>query len=160
MLQKRSPPLFVWSPAAQIQVAFHNVIQMSIDFPDISIPPLDGRRGFDILIGKTFFYLPGGVSPDDFKEAHPTEFAAITAPSPIVTPDTITASIPIRTSCPTTVSPFNGSSFRAGVCLSQPWPKILKGYVEPSIRWLAPFIINRTPGAIEQNLPMIKRSPL
>ncbi len=57
-----------------------------------------------------------------------TDLAAAIAPSPIRMPGRITASMPIQTSLPTTVSP---RSSRAQVdwsnpC-SQPWPKMLKG---------------------------------
>ena len=53
-----------------------------------------------------------------------TEPADTIAPLPIVTPGMISASWPIQTSFPITVSPLNGNSSAAGMTLSQPPPKI------------------------------------
>ena len=87
--------------------------------------------------------------------------AAITAPSPICTPGRMTLSRPIHTSLPTTISPLNGSWPRCGGAFSaHAPPNTAKVYVVTLLRrWFAAPMINFTPEAIAQNLPITSRSP-
>ena len=75
------------------------------------------------------------------------------------TPGMIVAFPPIQTSLPITVSPRDGRCVTRSVCAAYAPPMIGNGKVEtPSIRWLAPFMMNVVPAAMAQNLPMLSRS--
>ncbi|CAM5455023.1 hypothetical protein SAVIM40S_02289 [Streptomyces avidinii] len=66
---------------------------------------------------------------------------------------------PNQTSLPTTVSPLEGRPVSRSKCSAQEPPMMGKGNVEgPSMRWLAPFMMNRTPVPSAQNFPMTSRS--
>src|SRR5690625_8023817 len=102
------------------------------------------RNSFILLSENLFFIKHAGLPPTTVYGSTSfvtTDSAAMIAPSPMLTPGKIVTSLPVQTSFPMTVSPFNGRSFNVGVYCSHPFPKRLKGYVEPSILWFALFII-------------------
>src|SRR5690606_25589836 len=77
---------------------------------------------FTILAGLPATTAYGGTS------CVTTDFAATMAPSPILMPGRITASMPIQTSLPTMVSPrFSASQVLTSKPSSQPWPNMLTG---------------------------------
>lgn len=81
----------------------------------------------------------------------------MTARCPIRTPGRTIDPYPNQTSLPTTVSPRFGSPVSRSKWSAQEPPIVGNGNgnVEgPSIRWLAPFMRNRTPVPSAQNFPM------
>ncbi len=81
------------------------------------------------------------------------------APWPIRTPGMTVAPCPNHTSLPTTVSPRAGRPVIRSKCSAQEPPMVGNGKVEgPSMRWLAPFMMNRVPVPSAQYLPMTSRS--
>ena len=81
--------------------------------------------------------------------------APMIAPCPIRTPGITVTPWPNQTSLPTTVSPLFGRPVSRSKCSDHEPPMMGNGKVEgPSIRWLAPFMMNRTPVPSAQNLPM------
>ena len=84
---------------------------------------------------------------------------AMMAPCPIRTPGITVVPWPNQTSLPTIVSPRFGRPVSRSKCSAHEPPMVGRGKVEgPSMRWLAPFMRNRTPVPSAQNLPMISFS--
>ena len=80
--------------------------------------------------------------------------------SSLATPGMMTASRPIHTSLPITVSPREGTRGRNSAVFSNHVPPKMKNgkAVEPSCGWLADDMMNCAPMAMAQNLPMISFS--